>query len=187
VSAGRKKQDPLDVYDTPEDAVLPILNEIAMWRHGSNLKRLHMKETAILEPCAGSGAILSLLRDRNHAAIGWDIAPQAEGVCAVDFLAIDLPPCFDLIITNPPFSKAQEIIDKARSLLLPDGMAVMLLRLAYLESQTRAEWWKAWMPERIYVLSKRPSFTGKGTDSAAYAWFVWRNGPRFESSDLRLL
>ena len=35
--------------------------------------------------------------------------------------------------------------------------------------------WKAYPVNKLYVLSKRPSFTGKGTDSAAYAWFVWDN------------
>jgi len=25
----------------------------------------------------------------------------------------------------------------------------------------------------MFVLSKRPSFTGKGTDATDYAWFVW--------------
>jgi hypothetical protein len=28
----------------------------------------------------------------------------------------------------------------------------------------------------VHVLSRRPSFTGGGTDSAAYGWFVWRKG-----------
>ena len=31
-------------------------------------------------------------------------------------------------------------------------------------------------PAYIYPLAKRPSFTGEGTDSAAYAWWVWGPG-----------
>ena len=28
-------------------------------------------------------------------------------------------------------------------------------------------------PTALHVLSKRPSFTGKGTDATDYAWYVW--------------
>ena len=49
----------------------------------------------------------------------------------------------------------------------------MLLRLNYLGSITRHDWWKEYSPTSLYVLSKRPSFTGKGTDATDYAWFVW--------------
>ena len=185
MTVGRKKNDPMDVYETPEEAVVPMLNELSHWRISLGLS--NVRHSNVLEPCAGSGSILSVLRERNAKSYAWDAEPRGEGISAIDFLAIDIPPCFDLIITNPPFSKAQAIVDKARSLLVKDGMAAMLLRLAFLESQSRADWWRSWMPERIYVLSKRPSFTGGGTDSAAYAWFIWRNAHRPESADLRLL
>jgi hypothetical protein len=51
-----------------------------------------------------------------------------------------------------------------------------LLRLAFLEGQKRAPFWKAQPPYSVSVLAKRPSFTGGGTDSAAYAFFEWRRG-----------
>lgn len=56
----------------------------------------------------------------------------------------------------------------------------MLLRLNFLGSQRRAAWLRAWTPD-VYVLPRRPSFTGRGTDSCEYAWCVWhedRRGPR---------
>lgn len=31
----------------------------------------------------------------------------------------------------------------------------------------------------IYVLPNRPSFSGKGTDSIEYAWFVWRKENKY--------
>ena len=50
----------------------------------------------------------------------------------------------------------------------------MLLRLSFLESKGRVKFHQDF-PADVYVLAKRPSFTGDGkADSCAYAWFVWR-------------
>jgi len=49
----------------------------------------------------------------------------------------------------------------------------MLLRLAFLESKKRKPFWDKHPVTQLYVLSERPSFTNKGTDATAYAWFIW--------------
>jgi hypothetical protein len=49
----------------------------------------------------------------------------------------------------------------------------MLMRINYLGSIKRHEWWKDRCPTALYVLSKRPSFTGEGTDATEYCWYVW--------------
>ena len=36
-------------------------------------------------------------------------------------------------------------------------------------------------PTSLFVLSKRPSFTGKGTDATDYAWYVWDKTDRIAS------
>ena len=56
----------------------------------------------------------------------------------------------------------------------------MLLRLNYLGSITRHEWWKSSPPIAIHVLSKRPSFTGTGTDATDYGWFAWDKTDRIK-------
>ncbi len=76
----------------------------------------------------------------------------------------------DLIFTNPPFSLAQEFIEHAMSLA---PTVIMLLRINFLGSQKRYDFWQQFPPDGLFILSKRPSFTGKGTDSIDYAWFVW--------------
>lgn len=60
-----------------------------------------------------------------------------------------------------------------------------LLRLNFLGSKDRRDWWQTRMPTALYVLTPRPKFlmrdgsevlgkNGKpGTDSCEYAWFVW--------------
>lgn len=52
-------------------------------------------------------------------------------------------------------------------------VTAFLLRLNWLASQKRAFWLRKNTPS-VYVLPKRPSFTGKGTDATDYCWAVWR-------------
>jgi hypothetical protein len=76
-----------------------------------------------------------------------------------------------MIITNPPYSKAQEFVERALQ-ELPKDPVVMLLPLPFLASKRRFEFNKK-HPAHVMVLPKRPSFTGGGTDAVEYAWFAW--------------
>ncbi|QXL90608.1 hypothetical protein [Salmonella phage NINP13076] len=50
----------------------------------------------------------------------------------------------------------------------------MLLRIGFLESMKRWEWWQENPISSLLILSQRPSFTDDGkTDGSGYAWFVW--------------
>lgn len=140
---------------------------------------------SVLDPCAGDGAILKVVTPRKIVH-GFELNSKRVVECDrdliicwnIDSLDPELKWCcklitqlsYDLIITNPPYSLAQQFIEKAI-----DSNAhqiAMLLRLNYLGSQKRASFWKK-HPCDIYVLPKRPSFTGTGTDATEYAWFVW--------------
>lgn len=160
---------PDDFYATPAWCVEAILPHLRV-----------TPETAILEPSAGDGAIIRVLHARgfrNTLAIelDFDRCTRNPGTyIATDFLrwAPTAPP-HDLVIGNPPFSLAMEFVQAA----LPLASAVaMLLRLPWLASQKRAPWLRAHTPS-VYVLPKRPSFTGKGTDATDYAWMVWGPTP----------
>ena len=76
----------------------------------------------------------------------------------------------DLIFTNPPFSLAQEFIEHS---MMFAPTVIMLLRINFLGSQKRYDFWQQFPPDGLCILSKRPSFTGTGTDSIDYAWFIW--------------
>ena len=115
------------------------------------------------EPCRGDGRIVSFLENKGMSASSTEIR---EGE---DFF--DWNDETELIFTNPPFSIAQEFIEHS----LPRAKCVvMLLRINFLGSKKRYNFWQNNKPDAIYVLSKRPSFTGKGTDATEYAWFVWQ-------------
>ena len=138
---------------------------------------------SILEPSAGNGNIIKALRDRgytNHIdAIELreeerdHLIGLADRVGILDYLTDTGLGKYDVIIGNPPYSLAQEFIDKSLSLLRPGGRLIFLLRTNFLESVRRFEWWQDKTPTGLYVLSKRPSFTGKGTDATSYSWFIW--------------
>ena len=137
-----------------------------------------------LEPAAGDGAIVravnAVVPDLDWVAV--DIRPECEeplraaGAELTIGSFLDLPMSwqatrgvFDVAILNPPFTLAQQFIERCK------GMArwvVALERLNFLEGDERCEWLRADPPD-VYVLPNRPSFTGEGTDATAYAWLVW--------------
>lgn len=140
-----------DVYETPEWAVQALLDVIPInpsWTY--------------LEPCRASG------RFYNHMPLGSAWGEIREGV---DYLNTYYPNHVDCIITNPPYSLAQEFVTKA----LDDAdVVIMLLRLGFLESMKRWEWWQENPITSLMVLSQRPSFTEDGkTDGSGYAYFIW--------------
>ena len=114
------------------------------------------------EPCKGDGRLYEWLKTKGLSTTYTEITED------LDFFEWNNK--VDLIFTNPPFSIAQEFIDHS---LKNADTVFMLLRLNYLASIKRYDWWVNQSPTALYVLSKRPSFTGSGTDATDYAWFVW--------------
>jgi hypothetical protein len=123
--------------------------------------------TTAHEPCRGDGRLYDWLQSKGLVTSYTEIT---EGL---DFFEWNQP--VDLILTNPPFSLAQEFIDHSNK---HAQTVFMLLRLNYLGAIKRYEWWVKQPPTALYVLSKRPSFTGSGTDATDYAWFVWDKSGR---------
>ena len=115
-----------------------------------------------LEPCKGDGRIVHFLDSKNIKTDWCEIQEEK------DFFDHDGE--YDLILTNPPFSLAQEFIEHAMTMA---PTVVMLLRINFLGAQSRYDFWQMYAPDGLVILSKRPSFTGKGTDSIDYAWFIW--------------
>lgn len=108
---------------------------------------------------------------------------------------------WDWIVGNPPYNEAQAHVERA--ICFADVGCAFLLRLAFLEGQLRSDFWAIRPPAEVHVLRQRPAFLERhddgqigplrkrdkdgalvlnrdgsvklaGTDSAAYAFFVWR-------------
>lgn len=164
-----------DFYETPA------------WCTDAIVRALGLSQVDVaLEPACGNGAIISAVGESIGHRIDWyaceidgDRARSCERrtgvfVFVTDFLSSPKSRHADLIITNPPYSLAEEFIRKCLR-EWPESDVVMLLRLNFLGSQKRAEFLREHTPD-VYVLPRRPSFTGKGTDATEYAWFHWPAG-----------
>lgn len=172
------KRAPLDAYYTQADVARACLWTLAADLAGSTAWEPHAGGGAFVDELIAARARVSYSDADPEAPIYHRlVAPAASGHVACDALAgwpwtmRERP---DWVIGNPPFGQAQEHVTAALG-AAKVGVG-FLLRLAFLEGQKRAAWWRTTPLAEVYVLSRRPSFTGGGTDSAAYAWFVWRHG-----------
>ena len=145
------KREAADFYPTPKEAFDPIVPYLDTDRH-------HWE-------CAqGDGRLVKWMREREIKVDGSDLASGD------DFLMEEINKHGSTIITNPPFSLAQEFIERALEL---STEVWMLLRINFLGGQKRHQWWQQHAPNALFVLSERPDFTGAGGDACEYAWFYW--------------
>ncbi len=166
------KRNEYDFYATPIDVVENFIK---------NYGGLSGK---ILEPSAGNGNIIKALNKQNidceiHAVEireeeKSNLNKLSKKVFICDFLQeYNNDEKYDVIIGNPPFSNAIDFTEKCLKMLKEDGKLIFLLRTSFLESKKRKEFWQKNPVSDLYVLSQRPSFTGKGTDATSYSWFIW--------------
>lgn len=167
---GQRRPD--DFYRTPRWAIDALLYTI--WG----------VKGPILDPGCGDGAILAALQDHGYPdTIGVELdagraeaaAPFCRQLLVGDLLTLDLTHLnAGTVIGNPPYALAQEFVEHALRTVQPGGKVYMLLRLAFLAGQKRARSGLWSHLDAVHILSRRPAFTAKGTDSADYAWIVWR-------------
>lgn len=151
----------------------------------------------VIDPGAGAGVWGESVKDRWNKTrlIGIEMDgkhlphPSYAHWDVCNYLETDyVPESVDLIIGNPPYgvsadgSKdrklAEKFVRKSWEYLKPDGYMVFLLRMGFLEGQSRAKhFWPMYPLKDMYVLSRRPSFTGnQRTDATSYGLFVWQKG-----------
>ncbi len=211
-STGRQtKRQAFDYYRTPKEHIRGFMD--VLMRDLTEKKDPLMNPVRVLytvDPCAGGDAHHGMAYPEVLAEYGgkflvntYDIRPDSRARHKTDYLnanVTDSQGCApDLIITNPPFSHAQKIVEKALLDVAEGGLVVMLLRLNFLGTQDRKPFFAAHNPERIYVHSSRMCFlpegvfdpkTGKmkkGTDSIEYAHFVWRKHSNPEFAMLKVI
>lgn len=138
-------------------------------------------QNPILEPSCGEGHISKRLIAHGYEVVSRDLVDRGYGEVA-DFLAMDNVEWEGDIITNPPYSFAQEFVEKALS-IVPEGHKVaMFLKLTFLEGKRRAEFFRCNPPIRVWVSSSRlkcamnGDFDSVGSSATAYAWFIWERG-----------
>jgi hypothetical protein len=163
----------LDCYGTPPVAVEALL-------------RVEKPPHRIWEPACGRGAIVNVLRAHGHEVVATDIADYGlpitpPGYWGRDFLLeTSAPKGTEAIVTNPPFQIAAQFVEHALRL---SPLVIMLLRLAFMESERRCPILEGAGLARIHVFRKRlpmmhrAGWEGRKANSGmSFAWFVWERG-----------
>jgi hypothetical protein len=159
----------LDLYETPAAAVEALL-------------AVETLPHVVWEPAAGRGAIARVLQAHGHSVVASDIADHGFPLRFVaDFLTTTTAPdgCTS-VVTNPPYRRKlpQRFVAHALTLV---PTVVMLLRLAFYETEGRSKILERSGLARVHVFRKRlpmmhrAGWTGKRASSAIpFAWFVWQ-------------
>ena len=141
----------------------------------------------IWEPACGGLHLSKRMEEMGKVVINSDIVDRVDdsSVSIVNFLEYNpesgIHGTVD-IITNPPYSHAQEFVEKALELVQDGRKVAMLLRINFLEGQRRKALFKKLPPKCVYVFSKRitcaknANFEKYSNGAQAYAWFVWEKG-----------
>jgi len=164
-----------DLYESPPEAVHALLG-------------VEDIPAVVWEPACGPGSIVRVLRASGRQVYATDLVDYQspdQDVAGWDFLLERQAPIgVQAIVTNPPFKNAGEFVSHALTLV---PKVVMLLRLAFLESERRRDILDIAPLARVHVFRKRLPMmhrAGQGivapdrqTSSAlAFAWFVWEQG-----------
>jgi len=158
----------LDAYFTPSEAIDALIR----------LERDHIPGR-LWEPACGDGAIVLPLRRAGYLVAATDIADYGLdcSVSHVDYLAADIVPQTEGIITNPPYRLALAFARKAISEV---GYVALLLRTNFLESVSRLSFFREYPPARIWISSRRLpmmhrfGWTGpRASSNTCFAWFIW--------------
>lgn len=166
-----------DYYATPYQATEMLLDEVKFIGN-------------FLEPCVGGGHIADVIKKYhpNECVYAIDLVDRGyPNTLVADFLKYDfLGQKFDNIVTNPPYSLAQEFLEKGMEVVNDEGKIAMFLKIQFLEGAKRREMFKKYPPKYIYVFSKRqnPWRNGSPVDekgkpwasTMCFAWFVWEKG-----------
>jgi hypothetical protein len=160
----------LDAYFTPSEAIHALMGFESLPRR-------------IFDVCCGNGAILNPLEAAGHYISGTDIKDYGwPGTVIADFLAGPRDLRGIAVVSNPPYRRAQEFIQK-----VIDGQSpyhAWLLRLNFLESMRRKPFFESHPPSRIWISSRRLpmmhllGWAGpKAPSNHCFAWFVWDSSP----------
>lgn len=151
---------PYDSYATPAWVTEALLPHLPL-----------NKDDWVWEPAAGSGKMVRALRKAGYKVLSSDITRGR------DFLNKKSNSAVAAIITNPPYSHAQQFIETALDLTQGHrGLVAMLLRVDYDSAKTRrhlfadhpAFWKKIVLTKRIKWIED-----STGSPSENHAWFIW--------------
>lgn len=171
----RWHRKPADLYPTPvngTESVMPAIEVIA-----DHIGR----PIRIWEPACGDGRIARVLEWHGHDVFSSDLrAYPGYGIPDFDFL-IDHQAAFgwnpaeevDMIVTNPPFSLAEQFIRKSLT-ITPN--VVMLLKQTYWNAASRLPFFAEHRPKFVLPLTFRLAFLESERGKSPLmdcCWVIW--------------
>ena len=168
--------DALDFYPTPPWATRALFENELLGESAAA-----MKAQSVWEPAAGEGHMAEVIKEYSSNVAATDVHDYGKGYGVGSYIGagpdVQADKAVDWVITNPPFNKAQEFLDRA---LCEAVMGVaFLLRTAWLEGGDRyRDIFSQTPPTRVAVFSERvPMAKGRwdpeGSTATSYAWFIW--------------
>jgi hypothetical protein len=179
-----------DLFSTPAIATQPIDGEKGRRERGAfytpdalaraitrSLGKNIAQPRTILEPGCGGGAFLRAAHEEWSSAslLGVDTVPACVGPGRVEHRDLfTVHDKFDLIVGNPDFGVAEQVVRHCMALLEPRGCLALLLRISFLCSLSRVPLYREFPLRFFQPIAGRPSFTGGGSDTSEYGLFVWK-------------
>lgn len=133
----------------------------------------------ILEPCCGEGHISEVLKQAGYNVTSSDLIDRGYGKVKSLF---DYEHFNGDIITNPPYKLALDCVKKSLDIVDDGHKVAMFLKIQFLESKARKEFFEQCPPKVVYVASGRLScakngdFNQYGGKGMSYCWFIWEKG-----------
>ena len=106
------------------------------------------------EPACGQGHLARVFDDHDFTVLATDKIYRGYGVGGIDFLNTNLRFDGD-VVTNPPFSLAQQFVEHALQLVTDGSKVCMLLRVQFLESKARKDFFAKYLPKTVWISSSR--------------------------------
>jgi hypothetical protein len=156
----RGQRNKYDMYATPLGLV---------WSAGNIFKNLISEKAKILEPCAGTGALIEGL----DSIIPNRIVPRDLLITGDDFY--ETKDKFDWIVTNPPYRNTERFIEKCYNVA---SQTMLLIPITHLQGVKRYEQQTYRHLKTMYVFNRMPMFRKDyhvdglfTTGMQATAWF----------------
>lgn len=162
-SATGRKQD--DFYATIDTDVTEAL-----------LQRFSFGRRKIHECACGTGEMAEVIKAYGYDVVATDLVDRGYGIGNIDFLSL-AQPAAPVVITNPPFKVAADFIEHGMGELKLDGMS-LLLKSTYFHAIKRKPLYDKFPPLIVAPLLWRPDFSGQGSPTMEFSWFIWKQGFR---------
>jgi len=169
MSQRTEPSDSLDDFPTPPWATRALLAHVVP---KSDLAR----DMTCLEPACGVGHMSKVLKEYFKEVHSSDVHDYGYGVTH-NYLRSESSPCYDWVITNPPFRLAEQFF--WRSLTIARVGIALLTRTVFIESVGRYERIFSYKPpttvaqfvERVPMVKGRLDRTA--TTATSYSWMLW--------------